>query len=64
MVVWEGGAQKGGFGGGTLAPAPPSMASPPLATASPPLRWGEAPPCWRTKREGRTVQLSLHVATD
>jgi hypothetical protein len=40
MVVWEGGAQKGGHGGGTLAPAAPSMAPPPLATASPPLRWG------------------------
>ena len=39
MVVWEGEAQKGGFGGGTLAAAPPSMAPPPLATASPPLRW-------------------------
>ena len=39
MVVWEGEAQKGGFGGGTLATAPPSLAPPPLATASPPLRW-------------------------
>ena len=48
MVVWEGEAQKGGFGGGTLAPAPPSMAPPPLATASPPLRWGVVLPCWRT----------------
>jgi len=38
MVVWEGETQKGGHGGGTLAPAPPSMAPPPLATASPPLR--------------------------
>ena len=40
MVVWEGEAQKGGFGGGTLAPAPPSMAPPPLATVSPPLLAG------------------------
>ena len=53
MVVWEGEAQKGGFGGGTLAPAPPSMAPPPLATASPPLRWGVVLPCWRTHRRGR-----------
>ncbi len=55
MVVWEGEAQKGGFGGGTLATAPPSLASPPLATASPPLRWGEVLPRWRTDREGRSL---------